>query len=241
MQNLPIRLLRAIEKSSYKNSFRKLSREADLSTNFVSNLLNKENDTRVGPGFYSICRLCEVLGITPNYLAGLEEPRISAAPQSPEDLLVLRTLEAAHSMTVSGNSTPTIDSLMKLFALSGGRIEAFSSVIDYCDLYFEPKEDDEHLRVKEMGKNSLSSLTLGCRDTDVLQAALKNVEDSEFKALLMNDYKRASKDGVLLSSEELAVQMPNKPRRIKIDYTRLLLKLRNAQGETSILTFARLL
>jgi transcriptional regulator with XRE-family HTH domain len=239
------RLKTAIDNSEYKENLRQLSLKCELSPNRISNLLNDEqmSVSKVGPGFFTICRICEALDITPNYLAGLDALRISRPDPLSEnvDLAALQALEAAKASIISGKSPPTVDQLMRLYAKGGGRIEAFSRVSDYFDVYLNPGEDGDRMIVHQVGVKSLASVTLAEKTAEVLQTALDSIDNESFSTRLLNDYKRAGKIGILLTNEELNVTMPNKPLRVKIDYTRLLLRLTDADGRSYIMNYSRLL
>lgn len=223
---------------SYRDDVWKLSTDAGLGRKTVYNILHdpKLDISTKGPGIFGMARVARLLGTTLDHLAGNAPPITSGGRAS-------SLLEHA-AQTIAAQASPeraeelTSDRLLRLHAKSGGRIEAFSPFLSRCDQYHQPTPSDEFTRVKEVGEKSLSAITMGSSDVQTLQDALTHMQDKELQIRVLNDYRQAAQRGTLATLESLDIPMPNKPVKVKMDFVRTLLSVRDADGNNTILNFS---
>jgi hypothetical protein len=241
MSDFRERLKAAISSSKYNGSARALSIDAGLGERSIANMLGNTamDDSKSGPGLFSMARVADCLGISLDWLAGrdLATPSISEGDKQFNMSLARFSTTSAGQFT-QGNQPPTPQAMLRLYVRGGGQLEAFSKVIQYCDRYHCPDPDTDAVSVLAVGESSLASLTMGASDPSILQIALNTVPDPVFRAKLINDHQETMRRGSLCTVEELNVQMPNKPVRVKMDYIRVLLHVSDRNGHQSILAFA---
>ena len=246
MNGFRARLRYAIEQSSYAGNYRRLSLDAQLGEKRVSNLLNDKTieESPIGPGLFAMARIADLLDVSLDYLS-CRHSRFSRASetstQNELETILRRTRDAAKGQISDSSAPPTPQSLMRLFAKSGGRIEAFKSSLPYCDLYNAITDDAEVVSVKSVGSQSLAAITMGTSNADILQGALNNAEDKSLKTRLVQDHLEALNRGVLCTVESLNIQMPNRPVLVKMDYIRILLALDDADRNRTIVSHASLI
>lgn len=246
MQGFRDRLRTAISRSRYNANIQALSISAGMGKSTLYNIINNDNLDRStqGPGFFAIARAAALGGFSLDYLAGTGPWRDleTAETPNPSNNAALRAhAEAAlTAQDLFGRSRPTVDGLQRLHAKSGGRIEAFTPYLDYCDLYLAPTPEEANIRVHRVGKLSLAAVTMGEPSVETLQTALDRVDDAPLRAQWVKDYAFAAQRGTLGSIEELDHKMDNRPIKVKMQYLRLLLRLENAEGDVVILNYSSL-
>lgn len=235
------RFRRAIDASPYRASLRQLSLAADQSVNRANNIIHDDrlDVSKVGPGLFTMARFADVLNVSLDYLAG-RTAEIAGFSDFERDLAV-RTLSDTAAQTHDHTQTPTPQSLARLYAKSGARIEAFVSALPYCDLYEPVADETSNLTVRSLGKKSLAALTMGTDNPAVLQGALDRVGDRELIDKVLFDHRLVQEKGVLTTVETLDVQMPNLPKKVKMDYIRTLVSLTDAEGQGYTLLHASLI
>ncbi len=237
------RLERAISgNSEYKNNVWKLSEDAGLGTKTVYNILNDDrlDTSKTGPGFFGISRVANLLGVSLDGLAGMSQHSISTPDNNLQTALSQHALETIASQMNDGSDNLSADFLLRIYAKSGGRIEAFSKYFDRCDQYLPPAMEDHYSRVKIVGTKSLSAITMGTPSQPLLQEALKNMGDKDLQARVIQDYRNAMQRGTLVTVETLDIQMPNHPVRVKMDFIRVLLAVKDAASNQTLLNFSLL-
>jgi hypothetical protein len=243
MNDLRARLKAAIDTSKYRNSARSLSIDANLGERTIANMLaNEATDiSKSGPGIFSMARVADCLGISLDWLVGRETPNLTPTDGEREFNLALERFTATSAgQFTQGNRPPTPQAMMRLHVRGGGQLGAFEKVLKYCDRYqcLDPTAD--RVSVLSVGEQSLASITMGASDPALLQIALNTVPDDSLRKKLINDHQETQRRGSLCTIEELNVQMPNKPIRVKMDYIRVLLLVSDETGSKSILAFAAL-
>lgn len=236
------RLDTAISESVYRGNRRQVSVDAGLGEKFVSNLLGKEemNTSKLGPGLFAMARIAEVLGVSLEYLA---TGRKSLTTGGPKEFNLASHLSrigsAASGQLIDQSSAPTPQAMLRLYANSGGMIEAFSDVIKYCDQYDPINEGDTYLKVRAVGDLSLAAVTMGQADHVALQEALDQSPPVMFEAV--RNHRAANEFGAISIPKYLNVQMPNMPKRVRMDYILTLLSLRSKDGEQTTLSYSALI
>lgn len=239
MNGFRARLLQAIESSDYSKSVSKLSKDSGLGAKTLSNVLNDERlDTaQHGPGIFGMARVCEKLGVSLDWLANVTPPiktTFSAA-----DMLLAHTRSAARGQIVDVNQAPTPEAIMRLHMRTGGMLEGFNDVLEFCDVYAAPTDNCEEVEVISVGERSLSAITMETNEKQVLQSAVNAVDP--IREMLISDHREAVLKGCIASNVSLDQQMPNKPVRVKIDYIRVLASLRDVDGKQVVLNYSSLI
>ena len=244
MNDFRARLRAAIEASGYRRSLRSLSLDAALGEKTIANML--QNDTidtsKTGPGIFSMARVADQLGVSLDWLAGREGPENFGAQGEQEFALTIARFAAASAgQFTSEGRPPSPQAMLRLYARSGGRLEAFEKTLKYCDRYHCPEPGAKSASVKHVGAESLAAITMGTNDKTVLQIALATVADEQFRKKLVDDHQETMRRGCLCTVEELNIQMPNRPVRVKMDYIRVLLMVTDRNGDQEILAYASLI
>lgn len=244
MNDFRQRLKAAMDKSKYRNSARSLSLAADLGERTVANMLSNEaiDSSKTGPGLFSMSRVANLLGVSLDWLAGRDDLTPPMTEGDKQFSLAMERFAATSSgQFTQGNRPPNPQAMQRLYVRSGGRLEAFESVLKYCDRYNCLEPDAKSVSVKAVGQESLAALTMGSNDAGVLQIALSTVPDEAFRKRLVDDHLETQRRGCLCTVETLDVQMPNKPVRVKMDYIRVLLHVADSSGKAEILSYSALI
>lgn len=227
----------------YRGNTSALARDAGMGRTSISNMLNDERvaNSRTGPGLFNMARVAGLLGVSLDHLAGLDDGTLVAADRGGRMPLATHLIEAIAAQVPMTRERPSTDALLRLHFKSGGRIEAFENILEHCDQYYPPKPTDTSLRVKHVGRRSLSALTMGEPSVALLQGALDKAQDDELRENWLRDYTSAANGTPQSTLESLDVQMENHPIRVKMDFIRTLLGVRNQAGETTVLNFCQII
>lgn len=238
------RLNTAIQNSAYLGQMKTLAADVGCGDKTIYNILNnrKLDTSKTGPGFFLMARIAKSLGVSLDHLAtdqrasvSLNSRRIGASPLAQQAAgAVIAALE------IEGGK-PTPDSLLRLHTKSGGQLEAFTALLKFCDRYAAIDPRNPKLEVVEIGERSLSAITMGHANTNVLQEAIANVGEPELAQNWIKDYSEAPMRGTLCTTETLNVQMPNQPTRVKMDFIRCLLRVTSTDDKSYILNFSFLI
>jgi hypothetical protein len=196
-------LKQAIAKSPYSRSVSKLSMDAALGEKTLGNMLNNASVdiAKAGPGLFGMKRVADLLGVSLDFLVG----------QNFDD-------------------RPTPDMVTERFRATGGRIEGFSDLLPMADLYHPASEGDTALTLISQGKNSLSAQMMPSPSTANLQKVLDELVGSDLLRDIIRDHNINNTKHCFATPEEINSAMPSEPRRIKVDYTRVLARLTNNEG-----------
>ncbi len=227
------RLTKAFEASDFQ-SHRSLSHAAGWSESRINRIITGQFDnSKDGPGFFGLVKICQVLHVTTDYLAGVEKWSKSNPTTTLNAVNFLDSIAAGHS-------PPTIKSLMHAYVRSGHRLEAFSSFMDYCDVYGLPTSEDRRVTVHSVGKKSLSALRMGENNHVILQDAYDQASP-EFQEQIFSSHLRAYQAGITVEPDSIDQVMENRPVHVKIDYIRVAMRLKDASGQEYIVIFCELI
>jgi hypothetical protein len=203
-------LKRAIAASPYAKSISKLSVDAALGEKTLGNMLNSDTvDTaKAGPGIFGMKRVADLLGISLDYLVGYNP---------------------------DGRPTPTI--FMERYKQTAGRIEGFSDLLPMADLYHPAKQGDKKLRLVSQGPHSLSAQMMENPSTQNLQDVLDGLAGTNLLKSTIDDHLICNQKGCFATPEELNDPMPSDPVRIKVEYIRVLARLKNKEGDHFTLNY----
>ena len=227
------RLHQAIDQSAYKGNYKSLSEDAGLSSKQISNLLNKKeiNNSPIGPGLFAMQRVCQLVGCDLDWLASGRPGTTSTLGDNALVKHIVRLGEAARGQFLDSTKAPDPQALHRLYDRSGGRLEAFEPVLQYCDLYEPISEGDTAVTVRAIGEFSLSGLTMGTTCASELQFALENSDDKELMPLIVQSHLDAKRYGSISVTRSLDIPMPNRPVKVKMDYILTALRLSDSSGE----------
>jgi len=86
------RFQKAFEASDF-DSYRSLSLATGWSESRIQRIISGQFDnSKDGPGFFGISRVCQLLKITPDYLAGIHRWEHANPSQNPSQMLLLNSL-----------------------------------------------------------------------------------------------------------------------------------------------------
>jgi|GEM_PF-3205277 hypothetical protein len=236
------RLAAAISASDYSGRVFELSTEAGLGKKTLYNILHNKDlaASGKGPGIFGMARVAELLGVSLDYLVnGQHLPAVSLG--TPEARVLHHASIALSAQSISVERNLSVDALLRRFAKSGGVAGGFLEWADYCDTYAAANPTDDTLTVLDVGEKSLSAITMGRPDPELLQTALSEVPDNDLKRSWVRDYSSTSNGTPHVSIQTLNVQMPNHPVRVKMDFFRVLLPVTGGKFGPSILNFSLLI
>lgn len=227
------RFQKAYDNSSF-TSYRSLSLASGWTASRIHSILTGNFDDSVhGPGFFGVARTCQQLGVTPDYLAGINKWQMSKPSDDLNALTFVSSLKQA-------NTAPSIKELMRLYVRSGKRLEAFTDYIDRCDIYEEPIQENRSVTVRSVGKRSLAALRMGEANPLILQEAY-DTASAEFREQIFKSHERALQRGITVEPDAIDQVMSNKPVHVKIDYIRVAMHLSDASGKGCILIYCELI
>ena len=237
------RLAQAIDASSkYAGNRAKLSRELGMSGNYVSTILSTESN----PNFDIAVKMAHELEVSLAYLAGSTAQPFDLSELSSDGPITDRAMQffdqiagSLRQAAVLRGEEPTIDDLMTRWYRYDKRLTGFDVIQEWFDLYEAPARDDVRLKVRRMGGSSLAARTLGKADLKSLQYALDEVPDHALRAHLMESYRRAAEGHPVLTEEYLDILAPGHAEKIRLDYLRLLLPVRDPADAALIISYSK--
>lgn len=227
------RFTRAYERSDY-TSHRGLSLETGWSESRVNQIITGFFDhSEAGPGFFGTARACKLLGITPDYLAGIEKW------QDHRPAATINALSLVNSVSTEMDR-PTVAGMIRRYVRSGQRIEGFTDVLGHCDIYENPHTTKGRAVVRSVGDKSLSALRMGVASVETLQTAYDEAAD-DFRRRIHEGHRRAFDAGILVEPDAIDERMTNKPVHVKIDYIRAAMRLTDADGKECLLVYCEII
>lgn len=233
------RFERAYEASEFE-SYRSLSLASGWSESRIQRIMKGQfDDSKDGPGFFGIARVCQQLKVTPDYLAGIHRWKESTTPP---ETLTNAALNATQFLQVFAeeHKPPTVKQLVHSHSRSGARIEAFSKHFAYCDIYDAPDHDRRLVQIREVGSRSLSALRMGEANPLLLQEAF-NAASDKLREKVYEHHCRTMERGICIEIDSIDEAMSNHPVHVKIEYLRVSMLVKDHQGRESILIFCELI
>lgn len=227
------RFTKAFEASDF-NSQRALSIASGWSESRINRIVTGQFDnSKDGPGFFGLIRSCEQLGVTPDYLAGINKFNHS------EQATALNAANFLQSIS-QDLGAPSIKSLIRTYVRSGHRLEAFRNFLPHCDVYDVPDQENQRVNILEVGEKSLAALRMGEASALVLQEAY-DVAPPAFQKQVYESHLRAYELGMTVEPDAIDQRMENRPVHVKIDYIRVAMRLHDANGTERILIYCELI
>lgn len=210
--------LRWYEKSGFQ-SLRAFSLASEVSHARAQKIAAGEFDTSpVGPGIFTVDRMCRTLGCTPNDLLGYETETVSPASHARK-------------------GEPSVEKLVQCYVRSAGHINGFSEYLHFCQIYGEPKDGQINLRLS--GQLSLASRVAETTDIGYLQAQFFEF-DEDHRRSVYEGQRRAWDRGIGLEAEFLNHDMKDRGRRARFDYLRAAFRVVMADGSEALLVYCAL-
>lgn len=225
------RLSDAFERSDFK-SHRALSQAAGLGDSRVHRIIKGQfDDSKDGPGFFNVVRLCQQLSVTPDYFAGVQKWGSSEADTDESASIFIERF------TQQGNR-PSTKEVARRYVRGGARVEAFTDLKDYYDLYEPPHE--QTIKVIHVGSKSLAGQRIGGSNPALLQACFDQAPDS-LKAKIYDAQVKAFAAGYVCEPDYINEMYEPLPMQVKIDYLRSSMRVADADGREFLLLFAELI
>ncbi|MEP0155227.1 hypothetical protein [Pseudophaeobacter sp.] len=227
------RLSQAYEASDF-TSHRDLSLASGWSETRINRILTGQFDhSKDGPGFFGLVRVCQKLGITTDYLAGVKKWRQSNPGVTMDAVSFLQSVSQEYS-------PPNLKTLIRSYVRSGKRIEAFTPFLDYCDIYEVPDQETRQVTVRSVGAKSLAAMRMGEASAVIMQEAHDQASRS-FQEQIFSAHLRAFNAGMTVEPDSIDQRMENKPIHVKIEYIRLTMRLADADGKECMLNYCELI
>ena len=235
------RLKTLIKNSDY--DYKSLSLEIGQGERYISNLLSTKSD----PGFTSVIKICASLGVTPNQIAGLNDQlslvnddidnRIVSAHA--ERILTSVTREAHRKLSKRGTG-PLIDDVLTWWHQQHGVLSNFDRLSEHVDLYHAPDADARLPQPYMVGEQSLARVSFGVKSAEHL-GYLFTTFDHDLTEQVKMAHVETIKGDPQLSIQEIEVNLPNHSFPLRFNYKRLLLPVRDLQGNQYILNYSQAL
>lgn len=227
------RLEQAFNASKY-TSHRDLSLAAGWSETRINRILTGQfANSKDGPGFFGLVRVCQKLGITTDYLSGVQKWRQSNPSTTLNAVAFLQSVN--QEMT-----PPSLKALIRAYVRSGKRIEAFQPFLEYCDIYEVPNPKTRKIVVRSVGDKSLAALRMGEASAVIMQEA-HDQAPPEFQEQIFSAHERAFNAGMTVEPDSIDQRMENRPIHVKIEYIRLTMRLADAAGKECVLNYCELI
>lgn len=222
MNNLQIcfrhNFIRSYEDSNFQ-SYRSLSHAAGTSSSRVQKIVNGHfDDSNVGPGIFTIDRMCRQMRVTPNMLLGYDQ---KDAPQTSTDRAGM----------------PTIERLTSIYMASNRSLPAFAEFERFLQIYGEPTGD--RISLIRSGELSLASRAAGTKDVAFLQNQYF-LFANDTKEAIYRGQRHAWDNGIGLEVLKLNHDMPEQGRKAKFNFLRLALRLNQPRGEDVLAVYCEL-
>ena len=139
--NLSIRLGEAFRKSAY-NSRRRLCADSGVSHAYMGKILSGRLDgSSHGPGIFSIARIAENIGVS---------------------------LDELHPICTKHGKRPGLAEFFARYRRSEPRLEDYADILDFCDIYRQPKR--AKTKLETVGAGSLLAQVSGTQDASLMQS-----------------------------------------------------------------------
>lgn len=138
-----------------------------------------------------------------------------------------------------GNALDVL-SLTLIYYECGGLYSALEPYKEQFDTYYAPGPGDENIRLFHMGKESLTSRTLGKCDPVGLQMSL-DAAPRELKQRFLKDYRRAARSEFVFGIEQLNTMASKQKQMVRMDYLRVLICFECEVNGTLVVNLSELL
>lgn len=235
------RLKTYIKESSF--DYKSLSLEIGQGERYISNLLSSKSD----PGYSSVVKICSALGITPNQIAGLND-QISLAggeidnrivSAQAERILTAVTREAHRKLSQRG-ARPLLDDVLTWWHQQGGILSNFDGLSEHVDLYLAPEPHSKLPEPYQIGQRSLAAESFGIQTAEHLRHLFTTFDENLSESVRLA-HVEASHGDPQLSIQEIDVMLPGHSFPLRFTYKRLLLPVRDRQGNKYVLNYSQAL
>jgi len=237
MQTFHDRLKSEIHQSSY--DYKSLSLAIGQGERYISNMLSGRSD----PGFSNVIKMCAVLKLTPNQMAGLHcqinvDPDTTSACTTSR--LDLQLGEALQSMMKERRSCHgdmiLIDDLITWWHTQKGKLAHFEWLADHVEIYHAPEPDIQMPDPAHVGPLSYAAQVLGSTTAAELTALLDrfDVRVSKFIGI---DALPDHLEGPELSIQEVTLSAPDQNTPLTFHFKQILLPVTDPRGVRYIISF----
>lgn len=235
------RLKALIQNSEY--DYKSLSLKIGQGERYISNLLSNRSD----PGYSSVVKICSALGLTPNQIAGLDDQITLAGSEADtrvvsahaERILTAVTKEA-HRKLASRGAQPLLDDVLTWWHQQGGILANFDALSEHVDLYRAPRPDARLPDPYKIGEQSLATRSFGINSTEHLRHLFTTFEAKLSESVTLA-HVETSKGDPQLSIQEIDVTLPGHTFPLRFTYKRLLLPVKDTQGNGYVLNYSQAL
>ena len=205
------RFLRAYQSSPFQ-SIRQLSLASGFSESHLHKIANGAYDhSTSGPGCFGLARVAFTMNTTPDFLLGFR-----AAP------------------TPKLAKAPTVSKMFQCYFESGARLEGFEEIMNFCDVYKEPKDQLTHL--EKVGPLSLLARESKSTDAELLQREFE-AADAGLRSEIFKGQMRAWAAGALAEPYYMDRKMISRARHVRFPFIRAACRVTTLAGEERLLIF----
>ncbi|WP_371224486.1 helix-turn-helix domain-containing protein [Roseovarius sp. 2305UL8-3] len=241
MTDFHYRLKALIQDSEY--DYKSLSLKIGQGERYISNLLSNQSD----PGYSSVVKICSALGLTPNQIAGLDDQITLAGTEADtrvvsahaERILTAVTKEA-HRKLASRGAQPLLDDVLTWWHQQGGILANFDALSEHVDLYRAPRPDARLPDPYKIGEQSLATRSFGINSAEHLRHLFTTFESKLSESVTLA-HVETTKGDPQLSIQEIDVTLPGHTFPLRFTYKRLLLPVKDTQGNGYVLNYSQAL
>ncbi len=235
------RLRSYIHDSPY--DYRSLSLEIGQGERYISNLLSAKSD----PGYSSVVKICSVLGLTPNMMAGLSD-QISLSAEEIDNNIVTAQAERiltaisreAHRKLSQRGVHPLIDDVLTWWHQQHGVLSNFDGLAEHVDLYVAPEPSSALPEPYQVGQKSLAAKSFGIESAEHLRYLFTTFDENLFEQVRLAHVETTRGDPQL-SIQEIDVVLPRHTFPLRFTYKRLLLPVKDTDGNSYVLNYSQAL
>ncbi|WP_166417573.1 helix-turn-helix domain-containing protein [Cochlodiniinecator piscidefendens] len=232
-----IRLARFIKASGLSNA--EICKRVGVSHGFLHPILKGT----ASPRFATVVKICDVLNITPNQLAGVDkEMTVSLSPKL-NNFAERKAAEVADQIVLLANrrlrtGQPTIEDILTWLASTGGVIGETDQFWSYIDLHQVPEKDAMRIDPVSIGSKGLTPKILKTDSIERLNDFIDELPE-ETRQKLVVEYRQVFQERLSISECTMTVHLPEFDINYDVNYLRLLKPVKDQLGNDLILNFSQ--
>ncbi|MEO1421410.1 MAG: hypothetical protein AAFU66_10750, partial [Pseudomonadota bacterium] len=223
------------ERAGLSASQLSLMATGDKDRNLVSRLKSQGNLPRMD----TLQALALALGVSTDYLCCMPNSDVTISHRdtgrvfTKASALTAADFSNLYGDPVSVRDRPSIDAVLRWWRNNKRVLQRSNQILDYCDIYLKPTEDEMRMRPIELGSKSLAATEFRLTDAKDLERELEIIPN-EATDTVVSWHFRTSESSPMLSEEHLQC-VTAKGVTVSITYFRLLLAVIGPDGEDNLI------
>ena len=197
--------------------------EAGLATSWLGLALGgKYDDSKHGPGIFSIQRIAEVLGTSASYLLGEDKPE----PQN--EKAFLNGIDRERGI---------VERLLENHFRGSGHVDAMEDLLEHCDLYELPEAHWHSPVGRRVGSKTLLATRLGNTSAENAQREIEAMA-MPIRRDALTFHRKTAEEGMAIGHAVVNHPMVTRPHLVLAANARLGLLKTDHNGEQCLLVHA---